>query len=189
VTHARLFAIAAPATAANVTTPLMGIVGTAVVGRLGEAHLLGGVAMSAVVFDLAFWLFGFLRMGTVTLTAQELGAGDHGEEQAVLARALLLALAIGLAIVALQLPLAHIVFDLMGGSAAVTAAASTYFLVRIWSTPFALGNYAMLGWLIGLARIRTAVLLQIAINLLTMVLTLLLVIGCDLGWPVRRSPP
>ena len=181
VTHARLFAIAAPAIAANITTPLMGIVGTAVIGRLGEAHLLGGVAMSAVVFDLAFWLFGFLRMGTVALTAQALGAGDHGEERAVLARALIIALVIGVAVVALQRPLAQLVYGLMGGSPAVTAAASTYFLVRIWSTPCALGNYAVLGWLIGLARVRIAVQLQIAINTLTIALTALLVLGLDLG--------
>ena len=67
VTHARVFAIAGPAMLANLTTPLLGIVGTAVIGRLGQAHLLGGVAMSALVFDCIFWLFGFLRMGTVAL--------------------------------------------------------------------------------------------------------------------------
>ena len=63
-------------TLANLTTPLLGVVGTAVIGQLGEAHLLGAVAISAVVFDCIFWLFGFLRMGTVALTAQALGAGD-----------------------------------------------------------------------------------------------------------------
>ena len=68
VTHARVFAIAGPAMLANLTTPLLGIVGTAVIGRLGEAHLLGAVAMSALVFDCIFWVFGFLRMGTVALT-------------------------------------------------------------------------------------------------------------------------
>ena len=78
VTHARVFAIAGPAMLANLTTPLLGIVGTAVIGRLGEAHLLGAVAMSALVFDCIFWVFGFLRMGTVALTAQALGAGVPG---------------------------------------------------------------------------------------------------------------
>src|SRR5262245_55439074 len=79
VTHARVFGIAAPTMVANLTTPLLGIVGTAVIGRLGEAHLLGAVAMSALVFDLIFWVFGFLRMGTVALTAQALGAADARE--------------------------------------------------------------------------------------------------------------
>ena len=93
VTHARVFAIAGPAMLANLTTPLLGIVGTAAIGRLGEAHLLGGVAMAALVFDGIYWLFGFLRMGTVALTAQALGAGDAVEQRAVLSRALLIAAA------------------------------------------------------------------------------------------------
>src|SRR5215813_7880752 len=147
VTHARVFGIAAPTMVANLTTPLLGIVGTAVIGRLGEAHLLGAVAMSALVFDLIFWIFGFLRMGTVALTAQALGAGDANEQRAVLLRALIVAATIGSALIVLQAPLAAVVYDLMGGSEAVTSAAKTYFFVRIWSAPFALGNYVILGWL------------------------------------------
>ena len=64
VTHARVLAIAVPMTLANATTPLLGVVATAAIGRLGQAHLLGAVAMSSVVFDCLFWLFVFLRMGT-----------------------------------------------------------------------------------------------------------------------------
>ena len=106
ISNARVFAIAGPAMLANLTTPLLGIVGTAVIGRLGEAHLLGGVAMSALVFDCLFWLFGFLRMGTVALTAQATGARDLIEQRAVLMRALLIAAVIGLLLIALQVPVA-----------------------------------------------------------------------------------
>jgi MATE family, multidrug efflux pump len=181
VTHARVFAIAAPAMVANLTTPLLGIVGTAAIGRLGEAPLLGGMAMSALVFDLIFWIFGFLRMGTVALTAQALGAGDRAEERAVFVRALIVALAIGTTLIILQGPLARIIYAAMGGSAAVTAAAQSYFFVRIWSAPFALGNYVVLGWLVGLARTGVALALQIAINVLNMAATMLLVLGLDFG--------
>jgi len=181
VTYARVFAIAAPAMLANLTTPLLGIVGTAAIGRLGEAHLLGGVAMSALVFDCIFWLFGFLRMGTVALTAQALGAGDAAEQRAVLARALLIAGAIGFALVVLQAPLASLIYGALGGSPAVRAAAETYFFIRVWSAPFALGNYVMLGWLVGLARAGTALALQIAINSLNIAATVFLVLGLDLG--------
>ena len=73
-----MLAIAVPMTLANATTPLLGVVGTGGDRPLGEAHLLGAVAMSSVVFDCMFWLFAFLRMGTVALTAQALGAGDVG---------------------------------------------------------------------------------------------------------------
>ena len=93
------------------------MVGTAVIGRLGEAHLLGAVAMSSVAFDCLFWLFAFLRMGTVALTAQALGAGDVAEERATLFRALLVAAAIGLALILLQVPLARVIYRLMGASA------------------------------------------------------------------------
>src|SRR5215470_2394214 len=136
VTHRRVLAIAIPMTLANVTTPLLGVVGTAVIGRLGQAHLLGAVAMSAVVFDCMFWLFSFLRMGTVALTAQALGRGDVVEERATLVRALIVAAITGLALIVLQVPLAAIVFRLMGASQEVTAAAQGYFFVRIWSAPF-----------------------------------------------------
>src|SRR5262245_18515233 len=181
VTHARVFAIAGPAMLANLTTPLLGIVGTAVIGRLGEAHLLGAVAMSALEMDCIFWVFGFLRMGTVALTAQALGSGDTVEQRAVLARALLIAAAIGMTLIVVQAPLAAVTYRLMGGSDAVTEAAKAYFFVRIWSAPFALASYAVLGWLVGLARTGIALALQIAINLLNMAATAALVLGLDLG--------
>src|SRR3954453_12122496 len=96
VTNARVFSIAGPTMLANLTTPLLGLVATAAIGQLGQAHLLGGVAMAALVFDCIFWLFGFLRMGTVALTAQALGAGEAIEQRAILGRALLIAGLIGL---------------------------------------------------------------------------------------------
>jgi len=165
----------------NVTTPLLGVVATAVIGRLGEAHLLGGVAMASLIFDCIFWLFGFLRMSTVAFTAQALGAGDKTEQRAVLARALLIAGAIGLALIALQAPLSAAIFGLMGGSEAVTAAGKQYFFVRLWSAPFVLANYVMLGWLIGLARAKTGMAIQIFVNLVNMALMAALVLGLDAG--------
>jgi MATE family multidrug resistance protein len=166
---------------ANLTTPLLGIVNTAAIGRLGEPHLIGGVALAAVVFDGIYWLFGFVRMGTVALTAQAVGAGDVLEQRAVLSRALLISGVIGAALLALQAPLASVVYDLLGGSDAVRRAAETYFFVRIWSAPFTLGNLTLLGWLIGIARTGTALALQIAINSLNIVLTVLLVLVLDYG--------
>src|SRR6187402_2444723 len=105
VTHARVFAIAGPAMLANLTTPLLGIVSTAAVGRLGDPHLLGGVAMASIAFDCIFWLFGFLRMATVAFTAQAVGANDRVEIRAILLRALMLGAAIGLTLIALRTPL------------------------------------------------------------------------------------
>ena len=181
VTHARVLAIAVPMTLSSATTPLLGVVATGVIGRLGEAHLLGAVAMSSVVFDCLFWLFAFLRMGTVALTAQALGAGDVAEERATLFRALLVAAGIGAVLILLQAPLASGVYRMMGASAEVNRAAETYFAIRIWSAPFALANYVLLGWFVGLARANVALALQVAINLINAVAIAALVLVFDFG--------
>ena len=156
---------------ANLTTPLIGIVSTTAIGRLGDATLLGGVAMASVLFDCMFWLFGFLRMSTVAFTAQSLGAGETQELRAILLRGLIVAALVGVALIALQVPLAALLLSAMGGSEGVTRAAKTYFIIRIWSAPLALGNYVVLGWLIGQARATLALGMQITINLINMAAT------------------
>ncbi|NVN85414.1 MAG: MATE family efflux transporter [Rhodopseudomonas sp.] len=166
---------------ANLTTPLLGIVSTAAIGQLGDPHLLGGVALASVAFDCIFWLFGFLRMATLAFTAQALGAGDRIEVRAVLARALLLGLAIGLLLIALRTPLAALTFWVMGGSEAVTAAARQYFFIRLWSAPLMLGNYVLLGWLVGQARTGIALAIQVGINCVNMALTAVLVLAAGQG--------
>jgi MATE family multidrug resistance protein len=181
VTTAQVFAIAGPAMIANLTTPLIGIVSTTAIGRLGDATLLGGVAMASVIFDCLFWLFAFLRMSTVAFTAQSLGAGETRELHAILVRGLIVAGIVGVAMIALQVPLAAALFGAMGGSEGVTRAAKTYFVIRIWSAPLALANYVVLGWLIGQARATLALSVQIAINVINMIATILLVLVADLG--------
>ena len=181
VGHRAVLAIAVPMTLAHLSTPLLGIADTAVIGQLGDAALLGAVALSSVLFDFLFWGFGFLRMGTAGLTAQALGADDRIEQRAVFLRALALAAGLGLALVALQSLIGRVAFPLLGGSPAVTAAAETYFHIRIWSAPFAFGNYAVLGWLIGMGRTATGLLLQIGINILNILLCVALAMGMGLG--------
>src|SRR6476620_5235138 len=181
VTTAQVFAIAGPAMVANLTTPLIGIVSTSAIGRLGDATLLGGVAIASVLFDCMFWLFAFLRMSTVAFTAQSLGAGETAELRAILVRGLIVAAVIGAALIALQLPLAAVLLGMMGGSEGVTRAAKAYFLIRIWSAPLVLANYVVLGWLIGQARARLALATQIAINLVNAGATALLVLVFDAG--------
>jgi multidrug resistance protein, MATE family len=181
VTTAQVFAIAGPAMVANLTTPLIGIVSTTAIGRLGDATLLGGVAMASVLFDCMFWLFAFLRMSTVAFTAQSLGAGETSELRAILVRGFIVAALIGAGLIVLQIPLATLLLGAMGGSEGVTRAANTYFTIRIWSAPLALGNYVVLGWLIGQARAKLALGTQITINLINMAATMLLVLVFDFG--------
>jgi MATE family multidrug resistance protein len=181
VTTAQVFAIAGPAMIANLTTPLIGIVSTIAIGRLGDATLLGGVAIASVIFDCLFWLFGFLRMSTLAFTAQSIGADETEELRPILVRGFVVAASIGAGLIILQIPLAAILLSLMGGSEGVTHAAKIYFSIRIWSSPLVLANYVVLGWLVGQARARLALGVQIAINVINVAATALLVLVFETG--------
>ena len=113
---------------ANLTTPLIGIVSTIAIGRLGDATLLGGVAIASVIFDCLFWLFAFLRMSTVAFTAQALGAGETLELRAILLRGFAVAALVGAGLILLQLPLAAILLNAMGGSDGVRGVNGGYSL-------------------------------------------------------------
>ncbi len=166
----------------GLSTPLLGIVDTAVIGQLGDASLIGAVAVGALIFTFLFWAFGFLRMGTTGLTAQAFGANDAAEIRATLGRALLIAGVAGLSLLALQLPLNWIAFQLVQGSEAVEQEAQTYFSIRMWSAPFTLANYAVLGWLVGMQQTRLAMVLQIFLNGVNASLDALFVLS--FGWGV-----
>ncbi|UVF18941.1 MATE family efflux transporter [Microvirga terrae] len=181
ISHRRILALALPMTLSHVTTPLLGLVDATVIGRLGEAHLLGAVALGAVIFDFVFWSFGSLRMATAGLTAQATGAGNRHEVDLTLARAFLVAGVTGLLLILLQWPIASVAFSMAGASQAVTEALSTYFFIRIWSAPFTLANYVILGSTLGRGRTDLGLLLQVAINVANIVFTMTLVLGFGLG--------
>lgn len=179
--HRRVLMLALPMTLANVTTPLLGFVGAAVIGRLGDAALLGAISLGAVIFDAIFWSFGSLRMATAGLTAQAVGAGNGAEVDRSLARALAAGGLAGLIMVLLQWPIGQAAVSLSGASPAVVAALASYFHIRILSAPFALANYAVLGSILGRGRTDLGLMLQVAINLINIALTLALVLGANLG--------
>ncbi|MHA1545827.1 MAG: MATE family efflux transporter [Alphaproteobacteria bacterium] len=181
-TNGQVLRIAVPMTLAYVSTPLMGIVDTIVIGRLGEAHLIGGIAIGSVLLSVIFTTFNFLRSGTTGITAQALGAGDAGEVRAGLVRALLIAVACGLVMAALAAPLGALGAASMGGSAQVNATMTEYFNIRVIAAPLTLANYALLGWFLGLGRAGVGLALQVVLNGLNMVLSAWLVLG--LGWGV-----
>ncbi len=164
VTHRRTLALAVPVMLANLSTPLIGIVDTAVIGRLPDPAYIGAIALGALIFTFLFWAFGFLRMGTTGLTAQALGAADDDGIAADLARAVMLAAAIGVLLIAAQWPLRTLAFSLLEAPARVEHLAQGYFDLRIWAAPAALANYALLGWFVGLGRATTALALQLLLN-------------------------
>ncbi|ODN69646.1 MATE family efflux transporter [Methylobrevis pamukkalensis] len=180
VDSAAVFRIALPMTLAFVTTPLLGVVDTAVIGQLGDAALIGGIAIGALVFDILFSTFNFLRSGTTALTAQALGAGDAETGKAVLLRALMIAAGCGLAMILARDPLIDVGLWFMAPSGAVAEATRAYYDVRVFSAPFALVNYAILGWVIGRGQAGIGLALQILLNGVN--ITLSIVLGLGLGW-------
>ncbi len=181
--HSAVFALALPMVFSNVTTPLLGLVDTWVIGHLGQAWFLGGVSVGATLINLLFWLLGFLRMSTTGLTAQAQGAASAEGQMDTLARALGLAVGLGLALLLLVLPFLPAIIGLSGGSPEVQVYAGDYVSVRIWSAPAALCNLVIMGWLLGMQDARSPMLLLILSNLVNMVLDAWFVLG--LGWQVR----
>ncbi len=185
IDHRQILRLALPMTLAHMSTPLLGVADAAVIGRLGQAHLLGAIAASAIIFDFIFWSFGFLRMGTAGLTAQALGRGDLIEQRATFLRAFLVGIGVGFALICLQPAIAFVGFTALDASPEVTSAARLYFDIRIWSAPFVLINYVVLGAMTGRGRTDAALGLQIFINLVNIAVNVALVYGFGLG--VRGS--
>jgi MATE family multidrug resistance protein len=183
LTHRAILTIALPVMISNVSTPLIGIVDTGVVGQIPDPAYIGAVAVGSLIFSFVFWGFGFLRMGTTGLTAQALGARNTDEMSACLGRALMIAAIAGVALILLQWPIRGTAFALLTGSAGVERLAIEYFDIRIWAAPATFANYALLGWFIGLGRTDIGLVLQLILNLSNIALDALFVLG--FGWDVR----
>ncbi len=181
LTHRRVWRLALPIILSNLTGPLMGAVDTAMMGHLPDAAYIGGVALGALVFNYLYWSFGFLRMATTGFVAQAKGAGDDAEQTTTVVRGVVLALAIGAGLIALQAPLADLAFLLLEGSAKVETLAREYVAVRIWSAPAVLLTYVALGALIGMAAMRAVLALAVAQNLVNAALAVWFVLGLGLG--------
>ena len=182
MTHRSVLAIAVPMTLAYLTTPLLGLVDTAVVGQFGDAALLGGLAIGALVFDVVFTTFNFVRSGTTGLVAQAYGRGDDAEQQAVFWRAFAVAAVAGAVLAALA-PLFVIIGQwFMAADSRVDDAMETYVRIRLLAAPFSLINYAVLGYVLGRGEGALALMLQLVLNGINIVLSILF--GLKLGWGV-----
>ncbi len=169
----------------SVSVPLVGLVGTGVLGHLDDEVYLASVAAAAQVFSILFVGLNFLRMGTTGITAQAHGsltrdpAGTTAIRQS-LGEAVIMALVLGVLIILLQGPLADAAFGLIGAEPDVTRHAHEYFSIRVWSAPAALFNFAALGWLLGMQNARGPLLITLAINLTNVILDLWFVLGLGL---------
>ena len=182
VTNRLVLAIAIPMTLAYLTTPLLGLVDTAVVGQFGDAALLGGLAAGAIIFDVVFTSFNFLRSGTTGLVAQACGRGDTLEERAIFLRALVIAVFSGIGLVVFAPLLAASGEWFMGAEPKVTEAMDVYIRIRLLSAPASLANYAILGYFLGRGEANLGLLLQLLLNGVNIALSIWL--GLHLGWGV-----
>jgi MATE family multidrug resistance protein len=159
----------------NISTPLLGLVDTAVLGHLNAEQFLGAVALGGLIFSFIFWGFAFLRMGTTGLTAQAFGEANRTELNSILIRALTLALIISSLVLLSQKIIAEVSFFILESSSVVEQMALQYFEIRIWSTPATLGLYVLMGWLLGQQRVRIALLIVLITNISNICLDLLFV--------------
>jgi len=174
--------LAWPLILSHLSIPLLGVVDTMVVGHLPSPHYLGAVAIGAVVLNVVYFVFGFLRMGITGLTAQAFGRSDHPECRAWLARGMGFALVIASVLVLLAGPLIDITTFLFEPSARVAGEFATYVAIRLLGAPAALVTLVLLGWLMGMQNARGPMALLMVTNGLNMALDLLFVLG--FGWAV-----
>jgi MATE family multidrug resistance protein len=183
VTSRDVWAIALPASFAFITEPLVGFVDIAVVGRLGDAALLGGLVLGTLAFDIIFSLCFYLRLGTAGLTAQAIGARDEDDGLIHFSRAALFGFLLGLLLIVLTIPLTMLLAWALGTSEATRPSFDAYMTVRMFSAPFVLVNFALLGWFYGRAAATTGMMLQMLINGINIVLCLAFVYGFHWGVP------
>ena len=172
----------------SVSVPLVGLVGTGVMGHLDDEVYLAAVAAAVQVFSILFVGFNFLRMGTTGITAQAHGSLARDPEagtaiRQTLGEAVILALLLGALIIVLQVPIRNAAFSVLGADARVTSFACQYFNIRVWSAPATLFNFAALGWLLGMQNARGPLAITLVINLTNVALDLWFVLG--LGLKVR----
>ncbi len=145
-----ILALSVPAIVTNVTVPVLGITDVAIAGHLGSTVFIAAIAVGTNMFNLLYWLFNFLRMGSSGLTAQAFGAGDKDASSLVLSRALMIAIAAGLLMILFRNPICALLLDSMDVRGATRIVAESYFMIRIWAAPATLGIFAFTGWFVGM---------------------------------------
>ena len=181
--HRQILRLAIPMIIANISTPLLGLVDTAVMGHLDTPDYLAGVALGGLIFSFIYWGFSFLRMGTTGITAQAYGNSDDSEIKLILARTFLIAVIIAVGLLLLQYPIRLFSFWLINSSAAVEQLSIRYFNIRIWSAPASLGHYVLLGWFIGIQDVKSPLYIVLITNLCNIGLDILFVVylGMDIS--------
>ncbi|MFY9117036.1 MAG: MATE family efflux transporter [Bacteroidales bacterium] len=177
----QILELAIPSMLAGITIPLVGMADTAIAGRLGSATAIGGIAIGSTLFDLMYWNFGFLRIGTAGLTAQAFGRKDHPDMVKTGLQGLLVALGFSLLLILIQWPFANLVLWLSPSSPEVEAMARQYFFIRIWAAPAVLALFVFRGWFIGMQNTVASMVMDIIINVSNVGLSIFLAFPQGMG--------
>ena len=176
----QISAIAFPAIVSNITTPLLAMIDVAIVGHFGAAAYIGAIAIGSSMFNMLYWLFGFLRMGSSGITAQAYGAGDRPAADAQLYRSLLIAIFVGAIILLCSVPIASLMLPFMDADAQTAPLARQYFLIAVLGAPATLGTFALSGWLLGMQDSRTPMWMALLTNIINIATSLTLVFAFDM---------
>ena len=177
----QILRLAIPSILANITIPLVGLVDTIIVGHISDAHAIGGIAIGTMLFDLLYWNFGFLRVGTSGMTAQAYGRGDNQHCARLLTQSVTIALVGAVIIWALQWLFVTAVLAVVPCSQQVSAFAREYFFIRIWAAPATLSLMAFKGWFIGMQDTVSPMAIDIFVNVVNMVVSYVLAVYTPLG--------
>ena len=166
----KILGLAVPNIITNISVPLLSSVDTALMGQFSATHL-GAVGIGSMIFNFLYWNFGFLRMGTVGMTAQAYGAKDESQMIHTVGRALLLAILIALVLLLFQVPIRIGMSHLMHTSSHLKPLVQTYFSIRIWAAPATLALYGLFGFYFGMQNVMTPLVLTIIINVINIILS------------------
>ena len=172
--------IALPSIISNITVPLLGLIDVAIVGHLGSASYIGAIAIGSMIFNIIYWLFGFLRMGTSGMTSQAFGANDSQETARLLVRSCGVGLIAATILILMQYPIKELSFALIQTTSEIYELTSRYFNICIWGAPAVLGLYSISGWFIGMQNSRYPMYVAITQNIVNILASLLFVYGCGM---------
>ena len=179
--NSQILRLAIPSILANITIPLVGLVDTAIVGHISSATAIGGIAIGTMLFDLLYWNFGFLRVGTSGMTAQAFGRGDKVECVRLFSQSMGIALMGAALIWLIQWLFVHLVLMLVPCSPEVASFAREYFFIRVWAAPATLALMAFKGWFIGMQDTVSPMITDIVVNVVNMLVSYVLAVYTPMG--------
>lgn len=177
----QILSIALPSIVSNITVPLLGLIDVAITGHLGASAYIGAIAVGGMLFNIIYWMFAFLRMGTSGMTSQAFGARNLTEVVSVLLRAVIVSLSISAVMLCLQLPIRELALAIISPSEDVARFTCEYFNICIWGAPAALGLFALTGWYIGMQNSKIPMVVAITQNVSNILISLVLVYLFDMS--------